>query len=95
MQTAATRLQKISRPKFLVEAAMLGLREYNRGRTLARVLRGENVPPPGLAFDVLWEREDALDQERRTEDAAYSPAKHIELLIALICEARLAEQSPG
>ena len=84
-------LQTLSRPKLLVRAARIGLCEYNRERSLRRILPGQTLPPPGQAFDALIEREDALDQTRRHGGAAYSAARHVEVLTALINEARLAD----
>lgn len=91
MHTAHSQLQTLCRPKLLVQAARIGLGDYNRDRTLRRVLQGDAVPAPGLAFDALLDRESAVDQDRRSGQAAYSPARHVELLSALINEARLAD----
>ena len=53
---------------------------------------GETPPGPGRAFEQLAEREAALDELRRSAAASYSAARHVELLVALIDEARLAVQ---
>ncbi len=90
MYNANLRLQSLSRPKILVRAARIGLGSYNRDRSLRRLIPGETPPAPGEAFDVLWDHEQAIDQTRRDGGAAYSPARHVELLAALINEARLA-----
>lgn len=91
MYTAQSRLRTLSRPKLLVRAARIGLGDYNRDRTLRRVMQGETVPPPGKAFDALWDQESAINDDRREGQAGYSPARHVELLAALINEARLAD----
>lgn len=91
MDNARRRLNRLNRPKLLVRAARIGLNEYNRNRTLRRVLQMENVPEPGSALEDLLHHEDAADQARREGVVAYSPARHIELLVALISEARLAD----
>lgn len=84
-------LATLNRPQLLVRAARIGLAEFNRERTLKRIFQGETHPSPGRAFEALLTREDAMDCLRREGGAAYSPAKHVELLTALISEARLAE----
>ena len=91
MHNPLSRLSTLNRPRILVRAARIGVADYNRGRSLKRLLPGEAVPSPGLAFDTLLEREAALDAVRREGGASYSAARHVELLSALIDEARLAE----
>lgn len=91
MQNPISRLSSLNRPRILVRAARFGIAEYNRGRSLKRLLPGGDVPSPGLAFDALFEREAALEAARREGGASYSAARHVELLAALINEARLAE----
>ncbi|MEM7752450.1 MAG: DUF6477 family protein [Pseudomonadota bacterium] len=91
MPSHLSRLSALTRPRILVRAARLGTAEFNRERILRRVIEGECVPAPGQAFDQLFEREATMDEARRAGGAAYSPARHVELLSALICEARLAE----
>jgi len=83
-------LQTLCRPKLLVRAARIGLCDYNRDRSLRRILPGTPPPAPGHAFYVLLEREEALDAIRLDGSAAYSAARHVEVLAALIHEARLA-----
>ena len=92
MSNAMSRLSTLNRPRILVRAARIGVAGYNRGRSLRRLLPGETVPSPGLAFDRLMEHEAVLDSIRREGGAAYSAARHVELLSALIDEARLAER---
>lgn len=91
MPNALSRLSSLNRPRILVRAARIGVTDYNRRRSLKRLLPGETVPSPGLAFDKLLEHEAALDSIRREGGASYSAARHVELLSALIDEARLAE----
>ncbi|MEM9425921.1 MAG: DUF6477 family protein [Pseudomonadota bacterium] len=86
-----SRLSALSRPRILVRAARFGTTDFNRDRSLRRMMEGGTVPAPGQAFDQLLEREASMDEARRSGGAAYSPARHVELLSALINEARLAE----
>ncbi|RFP89145.1 hypothetical protein DZK27_07125 [Rhodobacteraceae bacterium 63075] len=92
MSDILTRLDRLHRPQLLVEAARSGLRLYVRethlGRALGRALRaGAIAPAPALA--ELLDIEDELDHQRRARDAAYSYLRHVEVLIALMAEARI------
>ena len=90
MNDPMQRLEQLSRPKLLVRAARIGVTTLNRKSAMRRLMPGEATPPPGQAFDVLLQREEAMDFARREGGAAYSAARHVELLSALIHEARLA-----
>ncbi len=90
MTDPQTFMSSLRRPRLLVRAARLGLENYNRNLCLRRLLPGETPPRPGLAFDMLVEREQAIDDIRREGAAHYSVARHIEVLVALIDESRLA-----
>lgn len=91
MSLYMSRLAQLSRPRLLVRAARLGLAEFNRERALRRMMGAEAVPAPGHAFENLFDREAAMDEARRVFGAAYSPARHVELLAALIHEAQIAD----
>ncbi|WP_244176528.1 DUF6477 family protein [Thioclava sediminum] len=88
----ATAVAKMRRPRLLIRAARHGLSDYSRKRDLKRVMRMSELPRPGTALRALMAEEAALDQARRAGEATYSVARHIELLIALLAEARLAPQ---
>ena len=91
MNTHMSRLATLNRPSILVRAARLGTAEFNRERSLRRLMQGEAIPTPGQAFEVLLQLEANMNEARCAGGAAYSPARHVELLAALIHEARLAE----
>ena len=90
MITPTTFLQSLNRPKLLVRAAQVWLPEFNRERSMRRIFPGMVPPAPGRGFEALVEQEEAIDQIRREGAASYSAARHIEVLVALIVEARLA-----
>ncbi|WP_348638967.1 DUF6477 family protein [Thioclava sp. DLFJ4-1] len=90
-----TAVAKLRRPRLLIRAARHGLSDYSRKRDLKRVMRMSELPRPGAALRALIAEEAALDQARRAGEATYSVARHIELLIALLAEARLAPQPSG
>ena len=90
MSTPQQLLQSLNRPQLLVRAARVWVPDYNRERSMRRIFPGVVPPAPGRGFDALMELEKAMDMLRREEAASYSSARHIEILVALIVEARLA-----
>jgi len=82
-------LSKLSRPKLLIRAARHGTESYVRNVTLPRLLGATTTPPPHSAIRKLLELEAETNAHRRAGDAEYSINRHIELLIAMMCEARL------
>lgn len=83
----------LRRPKLLIRAARFGMAEYDRNRDLRRLLKRIDAPSPERAVTILMAEEEKLEETRRAGEAAYSIARHIELLIALMAEARLAARS--
>ena len=80
-------IDNLSRPRLLIRAARFGLSDYRRERDLRRLIQ----PPasPEAALTRLLSVEDDMEQTRRAGDASYSIARHIEVLIALMAEARV------
>ena len=90
MTSQMPRLAELKRPDLLVRAARIGVKNFNRERSLRRIFQGEVFPGPGQAFDSLLELEATTEQARREGGAIYSPARHVELLTALINEGQLS-----
>lgn len=88
-ETPLSVLNRLRRPKLLIRAARFGLADYNRDRDLKRLMRAAAAPAPSLAVPRLIEEEARLEDSRTSGGAAYSPARHVEVLIALMAEARL------
>jgi hypothetical protein len=86
MTHIATLLSSLRRPRMLIRAARFGQSDYRRDRDLRRLV----VWPasPEAAVQQLLEEEGRLERIRQNGDAAYSVSRHIEVLIALIAEAR-------
>ena len=83
-----SQLSQLKRPKLLVRAASLGQKDYRRKVHLNRVLGG-NVPAKASAILIqLCDLENHQNSLRKTRDAAYSAARHVEILIALIAESQ-------
>ena len=87
-------LATLRRPALLLRTARFGIVDYPRDSDLRRILRLPATPPPGPAS-----LRQLLDLEARLEALRTRPphevgdpwraARHIDALIALICEARL------
>ncbi len=84
----------LRRPQLLIRAARGGLVDYNRKRDLRRLMRTAEAPPPARAVTALLVEEERLEDIRRKGDATYSFARHIEVLIAMMAEARLLPRGP-
>ncbi len=83
-----TPLTGLRRPKLLIRAARFGLENYDRERDLRRLMQLPATPAPAQAVPRLLDEEDRLNHARKSGGAAYSPARHVEVLIALMAEAR-------
>lgn len=82
-------LRALCRPALLIRAARIGQASYDRQRDLGRILRTGRLPAPGAAAMALMEREAELEERRREGSAAYTYGTHVEVLAALMAEARV------
>lgn len=80
-------LADLKRPRLLMAAARAGLPAYRRRRDLRRMLRAAIPATPNRALEVLLPIERALEHRRRTGEN-YSLTRHVDILIALLGEAR-------
>jgi hypothetical protein len=80
---------QLTRPALLVRTARFGVDDYRRCLHLKRLLRCEALPRSGEALLRLIEVEAVLNEKRIAEQADYSIARHIDVLIAIMGEARL------
>ncbi len=78
----------LRRPRLLTRAARLGLANYSRERTLARILESDAACSERVLQDLI-QTEAELEATRKTGDVGYSVSRHLEVLIALMGEARL------
>lgn len=91
MSDVPSLLANLRRPRLLMRAARFGLADYRRDRDLRRL-----VGPWATAADTLPQLmsvEERLEATRLAGDVGYSPARHIDVLIALLAEARLIRQT--
>ncbi len=87
MSDFRTILSNLRRPRLLMRAARFGLDDYRRDRDLRRLVRCGSSPEQTVP--CLLDEEERMEATRRRGDAAYSVARHIDLLIALMAEAQL------
>lgn len=92
MTDIATTVAGLRRPRLLMQAARHGLGAYDRARHLPRLMRSLSLPPPAAAVRQLAAEEDRMEAARRDGEANYSVTGHVDLLIALLAEARLATE---
>jgi hypothetical protein len=89
MQDVITMLSTLKRPRLLIRAARIGAQDYTRNRHLNRLLGYGALPRPAAALMRLMELEREMDEARKTNEAGYSLARHLDLLIAMMGEAQV------
>ena len=82
-------VSELRRPRLLIRAARAGVAEYNRNRDLKRLMRTAEAPTPDRALSALMAEEERIEATRQAGDASYSFLRHIDVLIAMMAEARL------
>ncbi|WP_417807648.1 DUF6477 family protein [Thioclava sp.] len=87
-------LEALRRPPLLVRAARFGVQDYSRKRDLKRLLHTSDLPRPGAALFQLIDLEAEQDALRRAGEATYILTRQIDLLIAIMAEARLLPRAP-
>lgn len=89
MTDLMTMLQNLRRPRLLIRAARHGVEEYRRDLHLTRILGASAPRRSAPAMMRLMELEAEINTARLAESAAYSVSRHVDVLIALMGEARL------
>ncbi|SFK64202.1 DUF6477 family protein [Shimia haliotis] len=89
MQDIFTLLNTLRRPRLLMRAARAGCNEYRRDAHLHRHLGPGKLPKHSTALRRLIEKEDSLNTARKQKATSYSLVAHVDVLIALMGEARL------
>ncbi|WP_342071099.1 DUF6477 family protein [Yoonia algicola] len=84
-----TRIATLERPTLLARAARFGVDDYRREVHLRRIIGRETLPRSGPALMQLLDIEAEIDTQRRNDAASYRPARHVEVLIAILGEAHL------
>ena len=89
MQDLLSMLNALHRPRLMMRAARIGAEQYRRATHLPRLLGYGVFPGPGSALIKLMEIEAELESARKASDATYSLTQHVEVLIAMVAEARV------
>jgi len=91
MQDVLSMLQMLRRPALLMRAARIGAADYRRDTHLPRLLGYGVLPRHGAALMKLMQQEEEQNQKRLENDRSYNLVKHVDLLIAMIAEARVLQ----
>lgn len=89
MQDLLSMLHTLHRPRLMMRAARIGAETYSRTNHLPRLLGYGVMPRHGAALMKLMELEAELNDQRKAADAGYSLIRHIDILIAMVGEARV------
>ena len=89
MSDLLTTLDNLKRPRLLINAARIGLVDYRREAHLTRHLGADCPTRSQEALEKLIEIESDLDMRRKTAAAGYSVARHVDIMIAMMAEARI------
>lgn len=93
MQDILSMLNALRRPRLLMRAARIGAEDYRRNAHLPRLLGYGQMPRHGAALMRLVDIEADLNAQRLNDDSAYSLLRHIDVLIAIVGEARIMRAS--
>ena len=93
MQDVLTMLSGLHRPALMMRAARIGASEYRRTAHLPRLIGYGVMPRHGEALIKLIEIEAGLEEQRTGGDASYSLLRHLDVLIAMVGEARILRET--
>ena len=88
MQDIQTQIRQLKRPGLLIQAARFGLDGFRRRRDLARLLPDVDHVSCGAALIELIEVEREENDARIAHSAHYALVRHIQILTAIMSEAR-------
>lgn len=81
----------MSRPKLLVQTARIGAKNYRRDRDLPGAVPGLLAQTQEMILPRLAAAEAQCELDRRAKSAAYRPARHVQVLAALLAETVAAQ----
>lgn len=89
MTNLIMRLENLRRPSLMIRAARAGAILFDRHRDLMRLGLSTCLSDPSECIGVLLRKEAELETARKLRSPSYELTRHIQVLIALIAEARL------
>lgn len=94
MQDLTSMLSSVRRPRLLMRAARIGAESYRRDIHLPRILGRDNHSAQGSVLWKIMELEAELNALRLAGDSSYSLTRHVDVMIALVGEARMSRTPP-
>ncbi|SHH21731.1 DUF6477 family protein [Marivita hallyeonensis] len=91
MQDLLTQITTLRRPRLLIRAARIGAQDYRRDARLPRLLGYGVLPRTGAALVKLMAMEAEMNEQRKTGDACYGIARHVDVLTAIMGETQLLQ----
>ena len=89
MQDPISMLSGLRRPRLMMRAARIGAEAYRREAHLPRILGYGAMPRHAAALIKLIPMEAELEARRQSGDAGYNIVRHLDVLIAMVAEARI------
>lgn len=84
MNNIQTQLNALQRPKLLIRAARVGVKDFQVDRDLRKINGSAEQKSTPKLIDALFLEELRLNEERLQNDPAYNVRNHIRALTALI-----------
>ena len=84
MNNIQTQLNALQRPKLLIRAARVGVKDFQIDRDLRKINGSAEQKSTPKLIDALFLEELRLNEERLQNDPAYNVRNHIRALTALI-----------
>lgn len=81
-------LASLRRPHLLMRAARIGAQDYRREVQLPRLLGYGVLPRHADALIRLIDTEQEIESQRTSADPCYNVVSHVEIMIAIVGEAR-------
>ena len=94
MKDVIGQLSSLKRPVLLMKAARIAAKHYRRERHLRSLLDTSHLPRHPVALLRLSEIESEMNLRREFSNANYSVTRHIEVLTAMVAEARAMMLGP-